>query len=280
MGRWFRMFLKQNDNEKISEHIFRTRMLMSVFCIFACLTAMFSSAYAWFIADISSEQNKVSTAHYSLEITAGDGSAAIDESYGVHTYLTDLSYKDEHYYTLTAVGSASKGYCEILISDGQDGTKGVEKYRTSTIEQGESLEVCIRAAAGSKIEFIPVWGSYQTAKRFSLRKSNVFSIDHSSTPYIKYKVLPNVTLEDLADYYGVDAEDICIYNDITKLKVGDVIRIPYVDDKDIEPYRLEVPQKNTSSNAVKKSETDSKLENDMIQETIGKATDSNASRKQ
>lgn len=48
----------------------------------------------------------------------------------------------------------------------------------------------------------------------------------ASTNYVLYTVAEGVTLEMLAEYYGVSAEDILTFNSITELTVGEEIKIP------------------------------------------------------
>lgn len=254
MNKLYKDNLHISNQNKVSDKLLRTRMLTSFLCIMVCMLAMISSAYAWFQMEVTSGGNELNGANYSLIVTASNAetcSAFEDVEDGRYVYECGLVNEDKHYFTFEAIGTASTGYCKIIISEINDGEESCETYYTKQIAQGNSLEVCIQAAQGCTIEFVPTWGTCETQTTFSLRTQDMFAIRHSTTPYVKYKVVEGVTLEDLADYYGVTVEDICIYNDITELTVGDIIKIPGVEDDAIEPYKPPVKEVATPSNAVK-----------------------------
>ena len=293
MKRWFGKKVRSknaqsNTENKISDQMFCARMFISVSCMLVCMVAMISSSYAWFMASVSSEQNRISSANYALEIwyedddelsvELEDGWSRLESEDGIYRYECGLACEDKHIFTLKSTGSASKGYCEIIVTGPPDAdeaeietvkrsSRGNEEnsqdnielsktsYYTELIGQGESLEVRVEAARGSVIEFVPVWGTSGARATYSLRRPSIFYINYSTTPYIEYLVVEGVTLEDLAEYYGVSDEDICIYNDITELTVGDMIKIPGVGDMEMEPYRPEL-EAATPSNATEATPSD------------------------
>lgn len=56
------------------------------------------------------------------------------------------------------------------------------------------------------------------------------------TDYVLYTVAEGVTIDMLAEHYGVHAEEILSFNNITELTVGETIKIPY--PKVTEPFVL------------------------------------------
>lgn len=56
------------------------------------------------------------------------------------------------------------------------------------------------------------------------------------TDYVLYTVAEGATLEMLAEHYGVPAEEILSFNNITELTVGETIKIPH--PKVTEPFVL------------------------------------------
>ena len=243
----------KNDEHKFSEREFRTRIAVSLFCIVACMAAMLSSAYAWFLVGISSEQNVISSANYLIEVEAEN--TGMSKEKGCYTYICGVAAEDEHFFAITATGTAQNGYCEINIkekivdADGNVTYQNGDTYKTGAIAQGNTLNVCVRAAQNCRIEFVPVWCAAETATIFSLRRPQTFYIDHSTTPYIEYLVIEGVTLEALAEYYGVSVEDICIYNGISELEIGETIKIPGIEADSIEPYMPPQAGVATPSNA-------------------------------
>ena len=243
----------KKDEHKFSEREFWTRIAVSLFCIVACMAAMLSTAYAWFLVSISSNQNVISSANYSIEVEAEN--TGMNKEKGCYTYICGVATEDEHFFSITATGTAQNGYCEITIKekivdvDGKVTYQEGDTYKTGVIAQGNALKVCVRAAQDCRIEFVPVWCAAETATTFSLRRPQAFYIDHSTTPYIEYLVVEGVTLEALAEYYGVSVEDICIYNGISELEVGETIKIPGIEDDSIEPYMPPQAGVATPSNA-------------------------------
>ena len=270
--------MKRLSRKKLSEKTFWMHILNSVAGIIVCTILMVSTAYALFQMQITSDENIIRGANYGLEITASDSNALSSEDKGIYTYTCNLASADEHVFTLSAIGTASKGYCEITITD----SEGEEIYHTYPIKQGASLELCIQAEAGSEIKLVPVMGVYDGPVPLSLRAQDTMKIRHSTTPYVKYKVVEGVTLEDLADYYGVTVEDILIYNDISELTVGEVIKIPGIEDDTIEPYVPESAKTSaTPANATKKENGEKKKsseekETDEGKESTDKASPSNS----
>lgn len=61
----------------------------------------------------------------------------------------------------------------------------------------------------------------------------------STTPYEVYTVAEGATIDMLAEYYGVSAEEILNFNNITELIVGMEIKIP--NTTVTEPFVLEEP---------------------------------------
>ncbi len=252
--------IHKEEEHKLTEKTFRTRMITSVLCMIACMVAMLSSAFAWFTVDISSDMAVISAANYSIEVTVKDNSGnqeivsqtvkGSENGVGNYRYTCPLVEDSLHSFEVKATGTAKTGYCQILISQTIDGSVKTTQYKTYPIAQGKKLDVRIQAAEGCVIEFCPAWGSLEnTAVTFSLRRPQTFYIDHSATPYIEYLVVEGVTLEALAEYYGVSVEDICIYNGISELEVGETIKIPGIEDDSIEPYMPPQAGVATPSNA-------------------------------
>lgn len=80
----------------------------------------------------------------------------------------------------------------------------------------------------------------------------------SNVTYASYIVEEGVTLEQLAEYYGVSAEDILYFNDITELVVGAELKIPNTEVT--EPFVLP------------KQETDKPKPDEVIKPTLGTET--------
>ena len=192
---------------------FYTRITFSLLTIFACLVMIVSSTLAFFYTSVETNDAKLETARYTLDI--GNVTDNI--------YTAPLAPEDKHVFEIKATGSASTGYCKVTV--------GESVYYTGQIDRGESLSLTVTAAKGTVIKFEPFWGGNAAAK------SALAVIEHSVTPSAPYKVELTAKLEDIAFYYGVSEQDILTYNALTKISVGDELKIPGVDPA-TEPYAV------------------------------------------
>lgn len=109
------------------------------------------------------------------------------------------------------------------------------------------MTLTIQAAVGTEIIFSANWGSYQNATAtYSVSEGNSYPVYGdgdciviSTTPYEVYTVAEGATIDMLAEYYGVSAEEILNFNNITELIVGMEIKIP--NTTVTEPFVLEEP---------------------------------------
>lgn len=201
-------FCPVTEEEKVTKNMLSTRLGLSILSIFLCIVIFCSSTFAWFVGQKTTPVNPVEAAAYEVKVSGND--SEIEED----TYICPLAYEDTHTVTLTAEGTASTGYCEIS-ADG-------EIYAIQPLNQGESVTLTIRAAVGTEITFTANWGQCP-AGGFGFSGREIYiSETHCET----YTVAEGVTLEEIAEYYGVFAEDILTYNDIWKIYPGLTIKIP------------------------------------------------------
>ena len=203
--------------ETLSDAVFRCRMTTSIVTILACTVVMVSSAFALFYSEVSTADSTLQGAYYDISV-----SPAVD-----HSYLAPLAYEDQHHFVITAVGTASTGYCVITVDDAI--------YTTPAIPRGESLQVTVTAAAAAQITFTPVWGASPTPQVLTdlsaPQDSAVMEIYHSETPHTVYTTEPCARIADIASFYNVSESDICVYNNLTDpsaLTVGTALKIPGV----------------------------------------------------
>lgn len=191
--------------EKMSNKGFRARIGLSIVTLIVCCVIFCSTTFAWFTSQKSSTVSPVIAAKYFLSIEA-DGKVLDTKE-----YTCPLATEDCHVFTMTASGTATTGYCEIKVGD--------QTYTTVAVLKGQSITLTIVAAQGTQISFSPQWGtatSEPIGERFEI----------SQTPYQIYKVVENVTLEQIAEYYKVLADDILLYNGVSEITVGAEIKIP------------------------------------------------------
>ncbi len=188
--------------QKLSGRVFYAKITFSLLTIFACLVMIISSAFAFFYTNVGTNDATLESAYYSVEISGTSN----------RKYTTPLAYGDKHVFEIKATGNATTGYCKIRI--------GENTYYTEQINRGETLFLTVVAAKGTVVEFEPHWGTHADGRAVS------DTITHSVTLSAPYTVEVTAKLSDIALYYGVSEKDILTYNGLTKISVGDNLKIP------------------------------------------------------
>ncbi len=209
MKQFVKSIFEPSRDKNLTEKVFYAKLTASILSILFCVTMMISSAFAWFSATETFPEHELVAASFSLSITDSSG-FSVSES-----YLAPLRYEDLHTFILTGTGTATGGYCKIVV----ESADAASEYYTTSIDKNTSTPVNIRASRGSIITFYPMWDDAQITT-----VTNYFN--HSSTSYLEYIVPANCTLDALCSYYSVSPSDVCVYNNITSISEGDVIKIP------------------------------------------------------
>ena len=236
MKRIYKEFFYVPEHAEVPDRVFKTRTILSFLTSLVCFMIFCSSTYAWFNSNRNCDIQPIQTAEVLLTVQSGEWNGISDNEDYV-TYICPLATNDIHSFTIANVGTASTGYCVI--------NAGGETFSTVQIENDDNLTLTIQAAMGTEIIFSANWGSYQNATAtYSVSEGNSYPVYGdgdciviSTTPYEVYTVAEGVTIDMLAEYYGVSAEEILNFNNITELIVGMEIKIP--NTTVTEPFVLE-----------------------------------------
>lgn len=236
MKKLYKEFFYGPKHAKVSDRVFKTRTILSFLTSFVCFVIFCSTTFAWFNCNRECGIQPIKSAELSMRIQSGEWDWITDRENHA-AYTCPLAEPDNHSFTITNVGTASTGYC-VINANG-------ETFSTVQIGKGDSLTLNIQAAIGTEITFSANWGSYQNATAtYSVSEGDGYPVYGdgdciviSTTPYEVYTVAEGVTIEMLAEYYGVPAEEISSFNNITELIVGTEIKIP--NTTVTEPFVLE-----------------------------------------
>lgn len=201
----FHEFFCVPQNAKMTDKVFKVKIGFSVLTLIAVCAVFCSGTFAWFNSQQRSMVSPIIAAEYSLTIET-DGTVVETKE-----YICPLATEDCHTFIITAGGTATTGYCEIKAGD--------QTYTTVAIPKGQSIRLIIVAAQGTQISFSPQWG---TATSEPIAEK----LEISQTSYQVYTAAEQVTLEQIAEYYKVPAEDILLYNGISEIAVGAILKIP------------------------------------------------------
>lgn len=219
MKKLYQKFFYVPKYEKVPDTVFAARTVLSVLSAVLCVVLLCSGTYAYFTDSVSAGSNKLNTATFQIVVTDSTGTALTGE------YICGITQDDMHTFTLTASGTASTGYCAITIEDPEN----TSTYYTAQMSANEPvLTLAIQAAEGSKITFVPQWG---TSANYAVNQEDTYgdgeTVVHSATAVVLHTVADGDTLDLLAQHYQVDAADILSYNGLTELSaVGTQIKIP------------------------------------------------------
>lgn len=209
-----------------SQKIIRTSVIVSGLCLALCLAFFAVSTYTRYAGGTVSDVQTMPSPQFLVN-------AYTAESTSVESAILDLAADDLHYFILQAEGTASTGYCQVTVTNGND----TDTYYISPIAQGRTVSLVVQAASGSAIVFASSGGTPPTddpdmvvepSSRFSRGADAALTacLEISHTPSIEYTVPEGVILESMAGFYGVSPADILTYNSIDSIAPGDGILIP------------------------------------------------------
>ncbi len=172
-----------DTTENIADKAFMQSIVVSVLGIVLCIVALCSATYAWFVADISS-QNTLSAAYFDLDVTVYDitqlmtaqttaegetteseptttaDPVLLAEDYGVYTLQAGHIYKVT--ISVAAEATASKGYCDMVVYANSNTTT----YRSLDVTQdsnGSSTSIVfqmkVTGTGTANVVFQPKWGA-------------------------------------------------------------------------------------------------------------------------
>ena len=168
-------FFAIRKSEKITDKVLMTRIFSSCGMIIACLLAMGISAYAYFSSSLSSSENKLVAANYSIDVSVKE-----DTKYNK---LTGDTYKvpdgtHSLEFSFDAIGNASTGYCKIVVTDKDHNVKAT--LFTVQIDTTPDEVIYIKFTDLEEVEtikFVSCWGTSVA----SLEKGKTFGSDTEGT---------------------------------------------------------------------------------------------------
>ncbi len=149
MKRIYEKYIKISDDKKISENVFKSRIILSVITILSSVAVMVSTAFAFFNSNLTKEFT-MHAAVWDVAVVETISQERTSSSY----MCTRTPEEGEMYeFTISRRGTATEGYCEIIITSPDGKT---DKYYTNAF--ADEITVSIQAVAGCEIQFIPKWG--------------------------------------------------------------------------------------------------------------------------
>ncbi len=181
------------------------------------------STWAWFTATQSTQTQTIQTANYDVLAVVKSGNKEVDVVNGIYSLA-----QGEYTVMLTASGEATMGYCVLDF----DGTKAY----TKPIPKGTSITLNLKINKPATLKITAVWGTYAGDETITAGYTyGTAPTDEEATPQTdeiqptEYTVVSGDTLSSIASKYDTTVAKLAAYNnieDVNKIKIGDVIKIP------------------------------------------------------
>ncbi len=137
------------DIKQVKAETNLTRILLpSVLSILLCMVLLCGMTWAWFTSTQSAPASTIVAATYRIDIVAKNGETELTGQDGKYTLKAGVTYT----ITLTASGTASKGYCKVFLPS--------TTLYTAQIAPDQSLTFKLTLTNGGNVSFSPEWGSY------------------------------------------------------------------------------------------------------------------------
>ena len=139
------------DNKQVKAETNLTKILLpSVLSILLCMALLCGMTWAWFASTQSTPAATIQAATYHIDVVAKNGETVLTAGQnGKYNLAKDVAYT----VTLTASGTASKGYCKVTLPDNT-------VLRTAQIAPKNSLTFTLTLTSGGNVSFSPEWGTY------------------------------------------------------------------------------------------------------------------------
>lgn len=134
-----------------------TAMLLPSFVgILLCLFLLCGATWAWFSSTETCKITPMQSGSYRITVEVKDGNTVIETADDAFAAAADTEYT----VTLTASGTASTGFCEVLLPGAREnGEPATTPLYTAQIGCGESLSFTIRLSSAQTVTFLPQWGT-------------------------------------------------------------------------------------------------------------------------
>lgn len=217
------------------------RAAMLCFAVVCCVGLSVGFTRAYFVTERGVSDNPVTIATYAVTVYDGEsGDALAPDASGAVRYDCPLTQGDWHYFLLEAEGTAYSGHCTVTVQNEQ----GSYVVR---LDPDESGVVALQAAEGSVLTFAFNWGEGEDpltpesgvngVSELSVNGGgDTYIVTHSTTPHLEYTVVEGASLGGIAEYYGVTADALRVYNGLEDtydtwepLPAEMPMEIPYVD---------------------------------------------------
>ena len=163
---------------KVSDKEFTRIMISSVLGIMLCVICLAGLTWAWFSGSVSSAANNITAASFNIQIDVNVKGTETPVSPTVENGIYSFSLENNKAYDvkITADGTATTGYCEVLF--GKNVYHTIQIFNISdesnsgsilSTDRPQEINFTVNATESTLLlKIVPQWGSYAIAENEKL----------------------------------------------------------------------------------------------------------------
>lgn len=259
MKKLYQTFFYVPKYGKVQDRVMTARAVVSLSVILLCLASMAITAYAWFSYNVSSSNNRITSARFGTElaVTRRDGIETVASPRSDGSRLLELSGGQtyEVIITLSQDSTANTGFCILSVEGGdiwhtwQLGMDGniQREHLTFWLQPSEDMDIIIRDCWGTSSSYGDPHatnriGEGQTLKlppdpvtpEQTVPTTTVSPTTVPAKTEVTHVIREGDILTAIAEQYGVTVEDLCRVNGIEDpnlIYVGETLIIPVTESR-------------------------------------------------
>ena len=158
---------------KVSDKEFTRIMISSVLGIMLCVICLAGLTWAWFSGSVSSAANNITAASFNIQIDVKVKDTEKTVPHTVENGIYSFSLENNKVYDvkITADGTATTGYCEVLFGKNVYHTiqifnisDGSHSSSLLSTDRPQEITFTVNATEITLLKIVPQWGSYAIAK--------------------------------------------------------------------------------------------------------------------
>lgn len=162
---------------KVSDKEFTRIMISSVLGIMLCVICLAGLTWAWFSGSVSSAANNITAASFNIQIDVKVKGTETPVPRTVENGIYSFSLENNKAYDvkITADGTATTGYCEVLF--GKNVYHTIQIFNISdesnsgsilSTDRPQEITFTVNATDSTLLKIVPQWGSYAIAENEKL----------------------------------------------------------------------------------------------------------------
>lgn len=162
---------------KVSDKEFTRIMISSVLGIMLCVICLAGLTWAWFSGSVSSAANNITAASFNIQIDVNVKGTKTTVPHTVENGIYSFSLENNKVYDvkITADGTATTGYCEVLF--GKNVYHTIQIFNISdesnsgsilSTDRPQEINFTVNATDSTFLKIVPQWGSYAIAENEKL----------------------------------------------------------------------------------------------------------------